>query len=620
MATTCDICVGNINKINTLITCVSCDFECCKTCFKRYITDAEHYFKCMSCGIEFDRSSLATRLGATFMKNEYKYIREIMLFEVEKGLFPATQLILEKEIEIEKLQASLANISIEFDKLRKENIEKLNKFCKSEDILPVKEAINKYILMTEAADVDGKMEDASAEINNKIITLRNSKDSVKKTFIRKCTHTDCSGMLSHENRTTLNNYECILCKSISCVECREIIKDGNENDHECNKDILDTVKFIEESSKPCPSCASPIHKLEGCFDKHTIIPLMDGINKFANEIEIGDQLIGDDFEPRTVLHLFTGTDLLYQVDQEYGETYIVSSRHNLILTKMNGAKYTIDLTTYMELNDSQKDELYGYKINQYSGEKVLSKLTIKPYKTDRYYGFVVDGNNKFVYTDGTVLSNCDQMFCTNCHTAFSWKTLRIITGAFHNPHYFEWQRTQGAQARDPLDIQCGQEVDHRIISAVQRSLARLYTPNDSEDIKFKENMQYMNMLMQKIPHFHNWVIPRMQGTGVYARNQQMRLLLLRKRINETEFKIKIQRTDKAESKKRDILNIIVTFRDAASDITFRLYDKTRSGKITIEEFYTFYNEYMTLKKYVDSCLQTTADVYGSSMATEIENY
>ena len=130
----------------------------------------------------------------------------------------------------------------------------------------------------------------------------------------------------------------------------------------------------------------------------------------------------------------------------------------------------------------------------------------------------------------------------------------------------------------------------------------------------------MNTLMQKIPHFHQWVIPRMQGTGVYARNQQMRLLLLRKRINETEFKIKIQRTDKAESKKRDILNIIVTFRDAASDITFRLYDKTRSGKITIEEFYTFYNEYMTLKKYVDSCLQTTADVYGSSMATEIENY
>lgn len=615
MATTCDICVGNINKINTIITCVSCDFECCKTCFKRYITDSDHYFKCMSCGIEFDRSSLAIRLGATFMKNDYKYIREIMLFEIEKGLFPATQLILEKEIEIEKLQSSLSNIAVEFSKMRKDNLQKLNEFCKSEDTLPVKEAINKYILLIEATDVDDKMEDASAEVNRKINDLRNSRDSVKKTFIRKCSHAECSGMLSHENRTTFNNYECILCNSITCVDCREIIKNGNENEHECNKDILDTVKFIEESSKPCPSCASPIHKLEGCFYKHTIIPLMDGINKCANEIEVGDRLIGDDFEPRTVLQLFTGTDQLYQVDQENGETYIVSSKHNLILTKVNGSKYTVDLTTYIQLKDSQKDELYGYKINQYSGETVLSRLTIKPYKIDKYYGFVVDGNNKFIYTDGTVLSNCDQMFCTNCHTAFSWKTLRIITGHFHNPHYFEWQRQNGVQARDPLDIQCGQEVDHRIIPAIQRLLGAL----DGDD-KFKEDRSYMYVLMQKIPHFHHWVIPRMQGTGVYARNQQMRLLLLRKRISETEFKIKIQRTDKAESKKRDILNIIVTFRDAASDITFRLYDKTRSKKLTMEEFYAFYNEYITLKTYVDSCLQTTAEVYSSSMATEIENY
>ena len=45
------------------------------------------------------------------------------------------------------------------------------------------------------------------------------------------------------------------------------------------------------------------------------------------------------------------------------------------------------------------------------------------------------------------IEGCDQMWCTTCHTAFSWRTGAIDNGVVHNPHFFQYQRNnQGAAA------------------------------------------------------------------------------------------------------------------------------------------------------------------------------
>ena len=49
------------------------------------------------------------------------------------------------------------------------------------------------------------------------------------------------------------------------------------------------------------------------------------------------------------------------------------------------------------------------------------------------------------------IDGCDQMWCTTCHTAFSWTTGHIVhRGRVHNPHFYTFMREQSARTGEPL--------------------------------------------------------------------------------------------------------------------------------------------------------------------------
>lgn len=51
----------------------------------------------------------------------------------------------------------------------------------------------------------------------------------------------------------------------------------------------------------------------------------------------------------------------------------------------------------------------------------------------------------------TKIDGCDQMWCPECHVAFSWKHGTIEKGHIHNPHYFQHLRNASATGEIPRD-------------------------------------------------------------------------------------------------------------------------------------------------------------------------
>jgi len=222
-STECIICTEKYNKTTRLdIKCLYCDFHSCRECCEKYILD-QPIPKCMNpeCGREWTRTFLRKVFTAKFVNKTYKTAREQILYEHELSLLPATQYLVEREIEKENILKEIKKLSDEQDEIRKK--------------------INSLYIKHSRVDTENNEETHNSH------TL----------YVRKCSDPECRGFLTTQ-------WKCGVCSKWTCKTCHDNIGLDRNVEHTCDPNNVATAELIAKDTKPCPKCKINIFKIEGC--------------------------------------------------------------------------------------------------------------------------------------------------------------------------------------------------------------------------------------------------------------------------------------------------------------------------------------------------------------------
>jgi hypothetical protein len=208
------------------------------------------------------------------------------------------------------------------------------------------------------------------------------------------------------------------------------------------------------------------------------------------------------------------------------------------------------------------------------------------------------------------IDGCDQMWCTQCHTAFSWRTGRLETN-IHNPHYNEWVRRNntGQLPRNPLDIPCGRNLDYHLSERFHMVIRGYYhkSKNGREITKRVENYirRGMEIYQYERPTIHN---------NYTQKHENLRVAYLMKEITEEYMRNELQRDDKRHSRNQELAEVYTLLNNTLVDILYRFLDELQRNSSDPPEMIndSTLNEIDRIIDYVNECLADISHTYSCS--------
>ncbi len=230
----CPICFEPYGGHRKAIECPSCVVKTCRLCVQKYIEDSGVHAQCHSCDTAFTRPFLIKNCGRTFVEQEYRELRKKLLLDGEIAR-------LHEIMEILPLYKTRNSIK------------------KKRDELKSQVSSNPWDEHAVQALIDMRLE--YSRVNHEFqrrINNRPQKPSAHwYRYHRQCPSSQCNGLLN-------SKWYCASCEQWTCPQCLCIRGSDKDTPHKCDEETRATAAFILQETRNCPSCATPIYKINGC--------------------------------------------------------------------------------------------------------------------------------------------------------------------------------------------------------------------------------------------------------------------------------------------------------------------------------------------------------------------
>jgi len=199
------------------------------------------------------------------------------------------------------------------------------------------------------------------------------------------------------------------------------------------------------------------------------------------------------------------------------------------------------------------------------------------------------------------IHGCDQMYCTQCNTAFSWNTGRIEKSRIHNPHYFEYLRQRAGTEnirREIGDIPCG---GMPYANDIERRL-NLRNHNDA-------TRTILYTAARGVVHIENVTMHRYRVNQV-GDNEDMRVKFMIGDFDEDEFKRQLQMRELQTERKNAIAAVLNTYVVVASEIFRKLVGTpTQAPLLDLILFRDCLTELEEIRTFTNQAMDRTSKLY-----------
>lgn len=206
------------------------------------------------------------------------------------------------------------------------------------------------------------------------------------------------------------------------------------------------------------------------------------------------------------------------------------------------------------------------------------------------------------------IHGCDQMFCTQCHTAFSWRTGKIERNHIHNPHYYEYLRQRAGEGgeirREIGDIPCGG------MPYTNTIIAKLNPARNVPPDALRLTLEYA---ARGVTHIEQVTLPRYRVNRLND-NQDMRISYMIGDLDEAEFRRGLQLREIQNERKNAIAAIMNTYVVVAAE-TFRKLVNTPGGTELFRECLT---ELENIREFTNQALDRTSKMYKRCAVPKID--